>query len=67
MDFHHAVDEFLLYLQVEKNYAVNTLTGYTYDLKSSEQFLLAHNRPLNVSQLQTSTDPPLYLGSGLVA
>ncbi|OES45655.1 site-specific integrase [Domibacillus iocasae] len=55
MNFHHAIDEFLLYLQVEKNYAANTLTGYAYDLKSLEQFLLAHNRPLDVSQLQTST------------
>ncbi|OKL36704.1 site-specific integrase [Domibacillus mangrovi] len=46
MNFHHAVDEFLLYLQVEKNHAANTLSGYAYDLKSLEQFLLAHNRSM---------------------
>ncbi|WP_046173356.1 tyrosine-type recombinase/integrase [Domibacillus indicus] len=55
MNFHHAADEFMLYLQVEKNYSVHTLTAYAYDLKSFEHFLVSHNRPLDLTQIQSST------------
>ncbi|MED0659958.1 site-specific integrase [Bacillus smithii] len=32
MLFRQAIDEFLLYLQIEKNYSLNTVDGYAYDL-----------------------------------
>ncbi len=46
MNFHHALDEFMLFLQVEKNYSENILRGYAYDLQSFENFLLSHKRSL---------------------
>lgn len=41
-----AIDEFLLYLEVEKNCSDNTISGYEYDLNSFVSFLQSHNRSL---------------------
>lgn len=48
MLYKEAVDEFLLYLEVEKNLSHNTLIGYEYDLNRLEQFLIQHNRSLEL-------------------
>ncbi|GAJ44773.1 site-specific integrase [Parageobacillus thermoglucosidasius] len=42
MLFRQAIDEFLLYLQIEKNYSLNTADGYAYDLRCFENFLSQH-------------------------
>ncbi|QWU07762.1 site-specific integrase [Weizmannia sp. FSL W8-0676] len=39
-----AIDEFLLYLEIEKNYSKNTVAGYSFDLKTFEDFLVKHHR-----------------------
>ncbi|WP_316571370.1 tyrosine-type recombinase/integrase [Neobacillus sp. YIM B06451] len=51
----HAFDEFLLYLQVERNYSKNTLDSYEYDLKTLHDFLTRHNRSLQLEDLIPST------------
>ncbi|MGE8205827.1 tyrosine-type recombinase/integrase [Heyndrickxia sp. NPDC080065] len=50
-----AMDEFLLYLQVERNYSQNTLISYEYDLKTLQDFLIRHNRSLQLEDLIPST------------
>jgi site-specific recombinase XerD len=50
-----AMDEFLLYLQVERNYSENTLVSYEYDLKTLHEFLVRHNRSLQLEDLIPST------------
>lgn len=47
----NAIDEFLLYVEVEKNYSQNTVIGYTLDLKSFEEFLIRQNRSLELDDL----------------
>ncbi|NMH70095.1 site-specific integrase [Bacillus sp. RO3] len=44
MDYQHALDEFLLYLDVEKNYFKNTLTSYGSDLTFFMNFLQNRDR-----------------------
>ncbi|MGE7765842.1 site-specific integrase [Peribacillus sp. NPDC096540] len=39
MNYVQASDNYLMYLEVEKNYAVNTLTSYAFDLKIYGEFL----------------------------
>lgn len=34
-----AIDDFLLYLQIERNYSETTLISYKYDLKTLQYFL----------------------------
>ncbi|MCM3584221.1 tyrosine-type recombinase/integrase [Mesobacillus maritimus] len=46
-----AIDEFLLYLQIERNYSQNTLDSYEYDLKTLQDFLVRHNRSLQLDDL----------------
>lgn len=55
MKFIDAVDDFLMYLQVEKNYSENTLRGYAYDLGCYQKFLVSYNRSLELTDLTTST------------
>jgi integrase/recombinase XerD len=50
-----AADDFLLYLQVERNYSVTTLVSYEYDLKTLQDFLVNHKRSLEIEQLTSST------------
>lgn len=47
----NAIDEFLLYVEVEKNYSQNTVIGYTLDLKSFEEFLIRQNRSLELDDM----------------
>lgn len=47
----HAVDDFLMYLTIEKNYSQNTITGYSHDLKTFEDFLVRHDRPLDLNEI----------------
>ncbi|MFJ6208877.1 site-specific integrase [Lysinibacillus sp. NPDC092081] len=39
MQLHAAIDEFVLYIEIEKNYSVNTVTSYEYDLQLFLTFL----------------------------
>ncbi|API94386.1 tyrosine-type recombinase/integrase [Virgibacillus pantothenticus] len=55
MLFPQAIDEFLFYLQVEKNYSDNTLRSYAYDLELFHQFLVNHNRSLKMHEQSSST------------
>ncbi|WP_226665347.1 site-specific integrase [Metabacillus litoralis] len=42
MEFQQALDDFLLYLEVERNYSSNTLGSYESDLNNFLTFLLNH-------------------------
>ncbi|WP_288582437.1 MULTISPECIES: site-specific integrase [Lysinibacillus] len=42
MQLHAAIDEFVLYIEIEKNYSVNTVTSYEYDLQLFLTFLTDH-------------------------
>ncbi|MFD6442760.1 site-specific integrase [Peribacillus sp. NPDC060186] len=44
MNYVQAADDYLMYLKVEKNYSVHTLTSYAFDLKLYGEFLTANNR-----------------------
>ncbi|OLS38582.1 tyrosine-type recombinase/integrase [Bacillus sp. MRMR6] len=50
-----AMDEFLLYLQIERNYSQNTLDSYEYDLQTLHDFLVRHKRSLELEDLIPST------------
>ncbi|MFJ7730809.1 site-specific integrase [Lysinibacillus sp. NPDC097231] len=39
MQLHAAIDEFVLYIEIEKNYSVNTVTSYEHDLQLFLAFL----------------------------
>ncbi|MFB4165325.1 site-specific integrase [Alteribacillus sp. JSM 102045] len=55
MNFTDAVDDYLLHLEVEKNYSKNTLRSYAFDLKCFQDFLRSHDRSENLDDLSTST------------
>ncbi|TDY05373.1 UNVERIFIED_CONTAM: phage integrase family protein with SAM-like domain [Lysinibacillus xylanilyticus] len=42
MQLHAAIDEFVLYIEIEKNYSENTVTSYEYDLQLYLTFLSNH-------------------------
>lgn len=46
-----AIDEFLLYLEIEKNYSKNTVAGYSFDFKTFEDFLVKHHRSLELNDI----------------
>nr|WP_312752913.1 tyrosine-type recombinase/integrase [Bacillus mobilis] len=46
-----AIDEFLLYLEVEKNCSNNTVIGYECDLNNFVSFLQSHKRSLDVNDI----------------
>jgi site-specific recombinase XerD len=48
------IDDFMLYLEIEKNYSQNTLLGYSYDLQLFEEFLIRHNRSLELNDITKS-------------
>jgi site-specific recombinase XerD len=54
MEFQHALDEFLLYLQVEQNYSKNTLSSYESDLNLFLNFLKDHKRSTALENLNPS-------------
>lgn len=55
MNLIQACDDYLTYLEVEKNYSVNTLRGYAYDMKCFEYFLVSHKRSLELDDINPST------------
>ncbi|USK30816.1 tyrosine-type recombinase/integrase [Bacillus sp. CMF21] len=55
MDIKQATDDFLLYLQVEKNYSKNTLTSYAFDLRLYTNFLIKHDRSIQLNELTPAT------------
>src|SRR5699024_2357635 len=46
-----AIDEFILYIEIEKNYSVNTVSSYSLDLKMFHDFLVAHERSLHLNDI----------------
>ncbi|WP_082130135.1 tyrosine-type recombinase/integrase [Aneurinibacillus tyrosinisolvens] len=55
MKFTQAADDYLMSLEVEKNYSKNTLRGYAFNLKNYEDFLRHQNRSLELDDLTPST------------
>lgn len=55
MNFTAAVDDYMMYIEVEKNYSINTIHGYAYDLKCYEDFLRTNGRSMQLSEIITST------------
>src|SRR5690625_5195665 len=51
MQLQQAIDEFLLYIEIEKNYAQNTVISYELDLQMFHDFLVTHNRSLEVNDI----------------
>ncbi|MED3691917.1 site-specific integrase [Peribacillus butanolivorans] len=55
MNYVQASDDYLMYLEVEKNYSLNTLTSYAFVLKLHGDFLTANNRSLDLDELTSSS------------
>ncbi|WP_260284910.1 tyrosine-type recombinase/integrase [Peribacillus aracenensis] len=55
MNYVQASNDYLMYLEVEKNYSLNTLTSYAFDLKLYGEFLIANNRSLDLDELTSSS------------
>lgn len=55
MNYVQAVDDYLLHVEVEKNYSENTIRSYTYDLKCYEEFLRKNDRSIKLDDLNPST------------
>jgi integrase/recombinase XerD len=54
MNYVQAVDEFLMYLEVERNYSKNTIVSYNFDLNSFYNFLISNNRLTDLDELNPS-------------
>ena len=54
MEFQPALDDFLLYLEVEQHYSPNTLSSYESDLTLFLSFLKGQNRSSELDQLSPS-------------
>ncbi|WP_227936414.1 tyrosine-type recombinase/integrase [Alkalihalobacillus deserti] len=54
MHIQQAIDDFLLYLEVEQNYSANTVRSYDYDLTVFVQFLERHKRSMELDSLNPS-------------
>jgi site-specific recombinase XerD len=54
MKYQQAMDDFLLYLEVEQNYSPNTIRSYDYDLMVYWIFLVKHNRSTDLDDLNPS-------------
>lgn len=51
MQLQQAIDEFILYIEIERNYAKNTVTSYELDLRMFHDFLVTHERSLEVNDI----------------
>lgn len=51
MQLHAAIDEFVLYIEIEKNYSVNTVMSYEYDLQLFLSFLKDHGCSTNLNEI----------------
>jgi site-specific recombinase XerD len=54
MQLQQAIDDFLLYLEIEQNYSPLTLRSYDYDLAVFRFFLQQHNRSTELNDLTPS-------------
>lgn len=54
MQYQQAMDDFLLYLEVEQNYSPNTIRSYKYDLHLFLSFLEQNKRPTGLKDLNSS-------------
>ncbi|WP_163103069.1 site-specific integrase [Peribacillus alkalitolerans] len=54
MEIQQALDDFLLYLEVEQNYSKNTLRSYESDLSIFLTFLQDHKRSTDLDDLNPS-------------
>jgi site-specific recombinase XerD len=55
MDVQKAMDDFLFYLEVEKNYSPNTLRSYAFDLHCFSSFLHKQQRSTDLQSLDITT------------
>lgn len=55
MEFTQAMDDFIMYIQVEINYSDNTIRAYMYDLNCYQDFLNQHDRSTKLDNLTPST------------
>lgn len=55
MKLHHAIDDYLAYVEVEKNCSVHTIHAYSFDLHCLERFLTNHGRSLDLTDITAST------------
>ncbi|MGM0877425.1 MAG: tyrosine-type recombinase/integrase [Bacillota bacterium] len=55
MNYVQATDDYLMYIEVEKNYSVNTLNSYAYDLRLFGDFLQQNDRSLNLDEMTSSS------------
>ncbi|MFA1737831.1 site-specific integrase [Lysinibacillus fusiformis] len=60
MQLHAAIDEFVLYIEIEKNYSVHTVTSYEYDLavqpvKRDHQDPSTSIYPISIIIIKTTT------------
>ncbi|MGJ9386224.1 site-specific integrase [Salipaludibacillus sp. CF4.18] len=55
MNYVQARDDYLLYLEVEKNYSINTLTSYAIDLRLFGDFLQNNNRSIFLDDINSSS------------
>lgn len=51
MQLKAAIDEFILYIQIEKNYSSYTVTSYEYDLLQFLDFLRRHDCPTDLGSI----------------
>ncbi len=54
MHYQQAMDDFLLYLEVEQNYSSHTIKGYEFDLTIFREFLERHKRSTELEDLHPS-------------
>jgi site-specific recombinase XerD len=55
MNMQHAIDDFLHYLEIEKNASPETIRAYAFDLHCFMRFLKGSKRSLELSDLKTAT------------
>ncbi|MFC4557318.1 tyrosine-type recombinase/integrase [Virgibacillus kekensis] len=55
MKLHHAMDEYLVYVEVEKNCSSHTVQAYAFDLACFEAFLKKYVRSCELADITSST------------
>lgn len=51
MQLQEAIDEFILYIDIERNFSAHTITSYTLDLNMFLEFLIRNNRSLELEDI----------------
>ncbi|WP_233523069.1 site-specific integrase [Peribacillus saganii] len=57
MQLKAAIDEFILYIQVEKNYSTHTVVSYEYDLLQFLTFLLDYDCSTDLASISKTREP----------